>query len=348
MKHLFVVHSNITYLAALGTICAENLSLDDVVITSRIDLHIKEPVPVEFLPFVFEKRRPWNWWVLHPYGYVDRFIKKHIGDEPFIAYIEIMEMSSKLFVSNPQCVGYHFIEEGASAHVKGTVRTDIEYNDFNTPSESLRYMSFRDRVKSVVILMCGMSMRNLSLPFFYDAYFRLKDVVFYGFGEDSFKEAHRKIELSWEDIIHRFILPKRYKLSDSCIWLGICCDEAGIGIPISEYISGIEKKCITHLVANGVNKVYIKHHPRATIELRKQEVGVFEKAGINVVIIEDNVCMEIELLGENNVSIYMLQTSLFYYARQMGHKKIYSIANYFPEYMDRCALDDMWDEVIML
>ena len=35
MKHVFCIHSNITYLAALGVVCRENLPLVDVVIVSN-------------------------------------------------------------------------------------------------------------------------------------------------------------------------------------------------------------------------------------------------------------------------------------------------------------------------
>lgn len=348
MKHLFVIHSNITYLAALGTICAEKLELKDVIITSRIDLKIKEPVPVVYFPFEFEKKRFFDWWVLHPYKYIDRFIEKYIDKDSFTAYLEVMTMPGKLFVSSPQCVGYHFIEEGGSAYVQGTLKTDIEYNDFNTPTENLRTMSFREKLKSIILIMGGMSMRNFSMPFFYDAYFRLKGVNFYGFGTDSFKEAQRKVEISWGEIAKTFKFDKKYIFSNASLWLGICCDEPGVNIPMIDYIAGIENKCVPHLIDNNVTQIYVKHHPRATMELRKREIDVFLKAGIEVKTIEDNICMEIELIGEVNVSIYMLQTSLYYYARQMGHDKIYSIASYFPEYMKRCAVDDIWNNVIML
>lgn len=334
MKHLFYIHSNLTYLAALGTICKENLDDNDVLIITRYKLGADLPIPAYFLDLTRNYRKPWKAkWMFSPYKYIDKFINQHIGDESFVAYVDAMVFPAKLIVSNPRCKSFNFIEEGAGAH---STSIPIQYflnDDISAMSAPLRYDNMKRKLYDVLTLMSGVSLKNLSLPYMPHSYYCASGVTFYGFGKDVFRGANCVKEISWEDIGKRFQFVKKYNLNNSAIWLGIPPQVENISIPLDNYSEALVTKCIPHMKKNGVNKVFVKHHPVASDEARLCEVDAFEKNGIEVTEMDDETLFEIEMFGCKNVTIYTVMTALVEYAYQMGVNKIYSIANYFPGYI---------------
>ncbi len=348
MKHVFYIHSNLTYLVALGVMCKENLDEKDVLIISRYKLENNLPVPVCFIDFTRNYKKPWKSnWMFSPYKYIDRIIEKSIGRNPFIAYVDAMVFPAKLIVSNPKCKMFHFIEEGSSAHYVSMPISYLFNDDVSPMMSALRYDSVRRRWYDFITMLGGVSLKNYALPYMPQCYYQVEGVNFYGFGDNVFKGAQRVCRLSWTDLNKRFQFKKDYDLSDSVLWLGIPPQVENINIPIDKYVEGIEKRCISHLKQTNVKKVYIKHHPVATPEVRTKEAQVFKDNGFNVEVINDGTCLEIELLGEEGIRIYTVMTSLVEYAHQMGVDDIYSIANHFPGFKEHDNTD-LWDYVELI
>ncbi len=293
-------------------------------------------------------RCPWkSLWMFKPYKYVDGFIRKYIGNNSFIAYVDAMSLPAKLIISSPQCVSYNFIEEGSSSYFNIIPKIFLANDDVSNMLSPLRYDSKRRRLYDFILLASGVSIKNLSLPYMPQCYYHIESVSFYGFSENTFKGAQMKKIISWDSINNRFVFDKYYKLSNTTIWLGIPPQVEDVNIPLNDYYSGIEKLCIPHLKLNGVNKIFLKHHPVMVSNNREEEVSVFKRNGIAVEVIPDEICLETELIGENNVVVYTVFTSLIEYVLQMGNNTCYSIARYFPDYM-KTVDNNIWDKVELL
>ena len=348
MKHIFIIHSNLTYLAALGTICKENLDERDVLIVSRYKLGYNLPVPVHFFDFSRAYKHPWrSMWMFSPYKYIDRFIYNNIGQTFFVLYVEAMNFPAKLFFSNPYCRALCFIEEGASSHYAKVPLVRMFNDDISPILSSLRYDSIRRRLFDFIILFSGVSLKNFSLPYMPQCYYYVEGVKFYGFSCNSFKGAKEVIEISWEDIKNKFTFEKKYDLNNSVIWIGFPPQVESFQIPLKDYISCIKGKCIPHMKGCGIQKVFIKHHPVATDDVRSSEIAVFRNLGFDVEVIGDDTCIEMEILNCDNVTIYTIISGIAQYAYQMGVRKIYSVANYFPGFVEK-ELNDIWNYVTLI
>lgn len=342
MKHIFLIHSNITYLSALGVICKNELREEDVLVISKYDIGIDKPIQTHYLRSPYKTR-----WMFNPNKYVDSFIKKHIGNESYIAYLEAMTFIGKIVVSNPKCVGFHFIEEGSSSMQLPELKwlTYDEQNELDTP---LRYDGCKRRLKDIIQLLSGLSIRTLGLPYMPHAYYHVKGTYFYGFGKDAFEGANVYHELSWKSITNRYTFNKRYNLNNSVIWLSTTPEHGNPEIiNVESYIHAIENKLIPHLKSHGISHIFIKFHPVELIETKEKEMELFRQNGIDFEIIDDRTLMEIELMDTDGITIYCVMTSLVKYALQMGVKNIYSIANSFPGYRERDGTN-LWDHVTLL
>ena len=118
---------------------------------------------------------------------------------------------------------------------------------------------------------------------------------------------------------------------DNChIWLGLSFTESD-GITIESYIDAIRNGCINKLIANNINKIFVKFHPVESEESKRRTMELFTSYNINVEILPNNLFLEIELLLTQNVTLWSVDTSIFLYATEMGHQ-CNSIIKYLKGY----------------
>ena len=108
MKHIFLVHSSITYLMSLSISQFKGLDASEVLILS--DHYNSNYVPIEVikiedysLNFLQRMIARFN----YP-RYIDRVIAKKIGHEEFILYMHSALPIQKIFMTHPQCKEFHF------------------------------------------------------------------------------------------------------------------------------------------------------------------------------------------------------------------------------------------------
>lgn len=335
MKHVFCIHSNITYLAALGVVCRENLPLADVVIVSNNNYERDTPVKVHQI----RSYGGWyNWHNIwrHPINsictvrYIDNEIKRLVGNETYIAYTEALFAFHDVIVTHPLCQQFHFIEEGLSVYYK---EMDWQQQTANYSCQPCyRYKGWRgffQKLKDISLLLRGYKLEMLGLPALYNAFFNAKDMKFYGFSDESYYGVNNLCRISLEQVRTNFEWHTHYeKLEDIDIWLGQNNPRGGNEL-IDKYVDAIEKGCAQQLLKQGKRHILVKFHPVEETYAKKQTIKMFQHNGIEVEIIPNEVVLELELFKAKNVRLYSISSSLLLYASMLG-VECNSIINHMP------------------
>lgn len=311
MKHVFVIHSNLTYLAALGVISKENISLNDVVILAfhHSMENINNPIKCYYIKnYGIKDIFKYPYRTLRYVSWVDKIINELCCNENYVAYIDSMFPLPKIVATNKHCLNYHFLEEGLSVY-NGTIpkwlHSYCPYSDF-------RHKNIRHFINDIFLIIKGYTNSVIQLPIVYNGYFNTENVKFYGFREESFYGVTKnKIKIDLKDVANKFDFHTNYNFNNVSVWLGtLICGTRNI----NTYIEAIEKFCIPHLKKQNQKKIYIKFHPAQSQEYRELEYEIFKKNEFDVIIIPDNIFFEIEMIKAINLSIYAVDTSVMLYA----------------------------------
>lgn len=141
MKHLFIVHSHITYLMSLAIVRYLNIKNDDVRILSYNHLFHPQIMPIQIFYLslnenVAVKFKYWNY-----ARYIDRTISSVTDDEDYALYINYPHYKY-LFMTNNHCKKINFIEEGMDNYKENSLSS---YTIFD-PNKNFR-PTFLSRLK---------------------------------------------------------------------------------------------------------------------------------------------------------------------------------------------------------
>ena len=332
MKHIFLVHSSITYLMSLSILNHKKIDISDVIIFSDrpFDSHYL-PIKVrkiedDSLSFIYSKLSRINF----P-KFVDRIINNLIGEDKFIVYMQSALPLQKVFMTHPKCHGFHFFEEG-TADYQGfdTLELLSTYHRYEpwrmTKIKDLRYI-----ISHIKYLIRGFPGKFNDLPGWPYCYFNFEEVEYYCYSDYAFRgiPASRKIVLDIIKTKEYFTELRNFPcISNSVVWIGehvISFDKIDINI----YINGIKGGLSSFFkkYPGTINKIFIKFHPQEYKDSREKTIDVFKNTGINFEIIPDGIPMEILFMLSQNCQIIGLTSSLLYYASLMEHN-VYSIINY--------------------
>lgn len=329
MKHVFVVHSNITYLISLGVISKEKYNLNDVLIISD-GFSCNGPVPIvvvktaanrtimrssfiRYIKLYFNPR-------YELYRELDNFLK----GECFTAYVPVLHLIKKLVLLHPNCKQFHFIEEGTASYYT-TMTFDeyaIVYN--NKPwFYSKNLQGLIDRLHTAYKEFGFRSGMIESIPISYmnhDSAGR----TFYCLSDDAYpalkygKKVVLDLSLSLDSYIWKDTV---LELQNVCLWIGDP-DVAG------RYGYDSYEHCIIEklIPAIGNNKLFIRYHYRENIRQRKAFTGILDRYSVDYDFIDDKQIMELVFIKSKSCKCFSFASSLSVYAKILGHES-YSIAN---------------------
>lgn len=328
MKHIFVVHSHITYLAALGVIEHEGLSLSDCALISPT-YRRTEPIEVHLMPYLSGLRA--NHFSLRAYFQpikcIDRAIKKLTNEEEYTLYFSVTLPLVRVLMTNARCKDFHILEEGISAYVAWfDLATMTTYGN-----GAFRSRGILSRLRDAKLpILRGYTSRLQALPIFYNAY-QHTDRKFYGFSDLSYVQLAigHKVKLSFEQIGNRFNFARQTDLSNSVVWLGDCVDSSQSDS--TKYFEALEQGFIRHVLQpSSIDKVFVKFHYRESAASRSATLELFHRHGIQLEVVSHSVIMEIELLTSTDVKLYGTYSSLLLYAAFIGHRA-YSVDRFYTE-----------------
>jgi len=328
MKHVFTIHSNLTFLIAYTII--ENLKLkrDDIILISST---YKVPLNgYNVYPSFAEKNNKWNQKIakLNTPKHYDRYLNKILNDKPFIAYIDLMFYYQKILITNKNCQEFHFFEEGNSAYQEFDDLKDITW-----PESKMKFRNNSYGLKSIIRVLRGYNLRLLSLPYTYSAYLNIKGIKFYSFSKNAFFNApiDKKVLIKPNDNDKNILkLAGNFRLDNQVIWLD-GSNSRFTKLPEKYYYDAIEK-AVQVLKKKEIikSKVYVKLRPGIKDYSQNKLVLILEKNKINIEVLPDDMILECLFMVSSNCHVVGTLTAALEYAHVFGHKA-YSIYGLFEK-----------------
>jgi hypothetical protein len=339
MKHIFLVHSPITYLVAVSVIKEKQIEKENaIIIFDEFKKFISNEnyISISLKEFYTQERslkKVYNYFkYFNIVNRVDRVINHFINNNKFIAYIPVLHLVSKSLITHSNCYAYNFIEEGLVNYYKEETLQSFAAINSKDSWRSAGLKNVKKVFNEMYMVLRGYNFKLQSLPFSYSNYGSFRDVLFYGLSEESFPlvSSTKKIILSFRRENYSFINNEiDIDLSNSIVWIG----DGGVfhhGFSEDVYLQGILQGCISFIKEKCIKKIFIKFHRDEPSSLRNKVQNLFTINGILFQVIPDSVIMELLLFKALNVTLIGVYSSLLYYASIMGHKS-FSIYEYLKQ-----------------
>ncbi len=315
MKHIFYIHSFITYLSALGVIENKNIKDDAVLFLyvrgcfkqSRFRyINVNDSCPELFgLPcyasrFFYVR----NWSLIK---FFDKLIDSFCENDNYVCYLPSNgQYLQQLLSTHHKCVRLHFIEEGL-----------FSYND-TFRKKNWPFYGILGSVKKY--LNTGNRVVNPD-------YIVKNSILYILFDVKNYSGPLQK----------KCIMPNINKipydgprLSNANVLMMNAFRDAS-----AEVIDDLLK--ILYRFAQRQNKpIYIKHHPYSSKEFKLAVENVFRLSGVEFYVLDDFSSTELLLWHSNELSVYGFFSATMLYAVMFGHKA-YSFLNLFRSMSDNCA-----------
>jgi hypothetical protein len=353
MKHIFTVHSSITFLVAYSTIKHLSLDKSDVLIIST-----NYTIPLDDYKVVPGFTEARNSTLIQKLKYFnvpksfDNYLTPHLEGEVFTAYVDLMSYFQKILITHNQCQAFHFIEEGNSAYMAWDNDKDLTWEDYTGGMTYRVNFIESNYIKSVIRTLRGYNLRLISLPYHYMAYVNFKGINFYAFSNNAFynvsPDKRILLKLPKNDTNIKKLAGGHF-LNDATIWLD-GSNARYTGLEESYYYDAI-KKAIPLLKEKGVikDKVYAKLRPGIKDFSANKLVSILRANNIEVEVMPNDLIIEAFFMQSNNCKIIGVLTSVLEYAHVFGHEA-YSIYGLFekqpPTFFDR--MTGFWENIIKI
>lgn len=334
MKHVFVVHSNITYLISLGIISKEQLNESDILIISD-GFTCDGPIPVSTVK-VEASRGVWNQSIrryvklfFKPWHELYQIIDGFVKDDTFTAYVPVLHLIKKLVIIHPKCAQFHFIEEGTASYMENATLTD-----YSIAAIENKYWIYPKGLKGIkqrfhhIYREFGFKTNVIgTIPIYYLNHDNCNR-KFYGFSEETHPAllTGRREVIDMKSIMNDFIFEKQID--------EYCGENVWIGDPDVEKMYGEEAflDCLENILfpALRFKTLYVRYHYRENRMQRQRFESLLGKHGIEYSIIDDKQIMELVFIKSERCNCYGFMSSLLMYANMSGHQT-YSIANGIPQ-----------------
>lgn len=353
MKHIFSIHSPITYLVALATV--EHLKLEDEDVMFLCDgfyLPFRKISTVDFSAYYKKKNKVSQVYALlknfSKTSLLDNIIDKFIGSNAFTGYVSVMRLVEKTLVTHKRCDHFNFIEEGLAHYYIGETLAalSIERTRESWRWSLSKFSLWKEMTFNIFSTLRGYNFKLRTLPFSYSSYVHFSNVSYYGITEMAFPMANKNK--------HLVTIPANLKLNiakfdfdNSIIWIG----DNGVdyyGYSKEVYLNGIEKGLIGYLKKKMISTLFVKFHRGENQEMRKEQERLLHTHGIEFIVIPDDYIMELNLVNARNTVLCGVYSSLLFYANAMGHTTltIYNIIkDEYQKNLEGKNLDFFWNRV---
>ncbi len=361
MKHLFLVHSPITYLISVSIITELKIAKEDAVIVfhefDEVDKQNDQYIGVIINRVYIKKlsfRKFYNYIrYFNIINRIDRLVNAIIKNQKFISYIPVLTYIGKSLITHPNCTSFSFIEEGLGHYYKEETVHSLTATNSKDLFRSSGLKNIRRVLSETYLLYRGYNFKLQALPFSYSCYHSFKNVGFYGLSSDSFPLIDQEKKIIIPFVAKNFGLIKQdesINLNSKIIWVG----DGSVsqhGFSQNLYLEGIKEGCIRFLKEKETKNIFIKFHRDETNNLRKIIKKIFEDNQIEVQVIPDSVIMDLLLFIAEYVILIGVYSSLLYYASVMGHTS-FSIYEFlkkeYSKVLKNRNFDFYWDKVKLI
>lgn len=349
MKHVFSVHSPITFLAAHAVIKNLHLPVSNVVILTNGYKVPIEKYPVH--PFYSRTRTNFFQKLIHlnvPKN-EDSYLTKIIGDEHFTAYIDIMAFHQRALITHPQCKRINFIEEGNVHYRDLDTLTDLTWDQRSGRYRANTFLaSLMEAAKAAKWALRGYTQRMLHIPYSYTSYIAHENSTFFGFDDTAFPVVpnSKKHVLKLEPDAEIAKMAGNVSIEGSVIWVD-GSNSRFTGLPEEDYHHAIDK-AIDKLDLKS-KRIYIKLRPGFTDYNANYLYRKLKGLGYEVEVLPDNLIIECVFINSQNCLVVGNLSSALFYAALAGHRAV-SLYSLFqkrvPTYFDQ--MPGFWDKVEQL
>lgn len=313
MRHIFTVHSPITFLCAYS-VCRElNLAETDVIIISS-----NYQPPFEYgqivIPYHEEKKglisklREFNL----PRSY-DKFIDKLTDEVQFVAYIDLMHYWQRMLVTHERCKGFNFLEEGMNSYLKPDTLAEVT---FVAKDRKFRIESFKEYVISLYFALRSYNHRLLNLPYWAYGYKFLNEVNYYCFSDLCYPGVDDK---------YKKVVPFRghsengIMLENVVIWIEDIYNKRHV--PEQKWINEALYKAAAFIERKfgKSHKHLIKLRPNGKIA-ESEVASILTQQNISYDTLEILEPLELILKRSRNIVLVSATSSLLFYGKLMGHE----------------------------
>ena len=318
MKHIFTIHSPITFFSACAVIFQEKLAHEDVII---INDGYKVPFKIGTIVDSYQQQEKGIWRKIKNFNLVkayDQYIKELTHGQQFIAYIDLMHAYQRLLITHPNCVKFNFIEEGTASYV---VPDNLLFITNGANQVTFRNKNNKQLAISLFRVMRGVNIRVLSLPFNPQSYAGINEVKFYTFSEHGFPgiEREKKIILNPHEIDPTIWSNSDYytQIKDEVIWIEESFPRV-YKVAEENYETAI-LKTIAHLKQKGITKILVKLRPKSKAS-NSYLIDILKKNNIKVEVMPDTIIAEWLFIQAKNLQVIGIVSSLLFYASIFGQQ----------------------------
>jgi len=304
MKHVFLVHTHITYIVAQSIIEALSLKKENIffICTRNYKIDFDDQIN---LNAEFE--------LLNNTNYSNFFLKWHLikkidrklnsaGIDLYHIYLpHIAHPLFQILGSNKKCCKINIMEEGSNC---------LSYRLYNPP------VNLKKRLITLMLNKSGLWGKNRYFRVSSNSelkYFDKKILpIFYGISPRSFENVigyEKRIVSIYQE---NEVISKQIPDNVNVLLLESIIEQDNLSSAL--FFDSIE------FIAKKINneEVYLKFHPYQNANNRERVIGILEKYS-NVNLIADDVVMEKVFLYAKNLKVYGFTTSLLFYAKSFGH-----------------------------
>lgn len=320
MKHIFFIHSYITYLVSSKVIERECLNREDCVFLINRKVIINDTVlkyQIDYLcksdaiPITGNLLGCWK-----QLKQIDRFIDKVTSGKNFNLYCpSTRSRFIRILLTNKKCLGYHFIEEGLAS-----------YNTLDEVNKKVVNQAFTLKEKINKFLCYGSRLPEL---LFYDVNYK----KVYGINENSFPGFQNKVILNDYNIDGNNARNANYDNAHILVFDALIEFKM---LTIEDFLLSLQK-LTEYFFKNSVNVVYYKLHPE---QLKVNGSGNCIKEILNkenrvrFLQMPEDVILEMVVAKNLNLTFYVIVSSVGLYAAFCGHT-VYSFMDSLKEYNER-------------
>lgn len=342
MKHIFTVHSPITFFCAYEVVQHQKIKENDCIF---ICSNYKPPIDfgrqiksyADTHQSVLSKLKNLN--LIKSY---DKYIQKIAGNNNFIAYVDLIHNYQRILITHNLCRGFHFIEEGMASYIEPN---NLDISARLNGTLKFRNNTFKTYLNSILRVVRGYNLKLLTLPYFPLSYRYYNDVIFYSFSKHSFPGVLESKKIILQPTIDVF--NKNYVKNKHVAFFVEESYFRNLNISQNETIS-VHDKTILRYKNILVNKTcYIKLGP-----FQNKNDSLWKTAldanDINYEFLAKDFVLDSYLALAKNCQVYGTVSSLLFYASIFGHQ---SFSNYSLLSQKNNVFNDLkiyWNKVNMI
>ena len=327
MKHIFTIHSPITFLAALGTIVYENIATENVVFIcgGNFEPNLAPDFKGQVVPSYDRMEASFSFVnKIKHFNYTksaNDYIAKVTENQSFIAYVDLMSVFNRYLVMHSKCQQFHVIEEGIVNYA--------DYDDFMLWTADLKsfdwqwksFGAFKQMANAGVRMLRGRSLRLLAMPIHPNLYTLHQGVNAYCFSDAAFKytPANQKKVLSWKGLNKLVSIAETTYANGDWFWIGdtLC---KSYGVRMEHFENALQQLLETINPRKEVRIIHVKFRGSESETEKKLTLTYLERYNFKVQMVAKSEMMEMVFLNHAHLNVCGIASSLLIYANEMGHQ----------------------------